>query len=100
MGTRTGFVTDEELDQAPRDGQKYECVDGEMRVSPGGGLHSAVCVRITVALWTVVNERRLGYVVGSRTGYRWPGRYVDRPDNVRERVVSTRRRNAQTRQIV
>jgi Uma2 family endonuclease len=36
-----------------------------------------------MALGTFVRDHRLGYVVGTRTGYRWPGRYSDRPDNVR-----------------
>src|SRR5688572_16526907 len=81
MATTTRFVTDEELLRTPNDGQKYERVDGELRGSPGGGVHSAVSVRMATALGMFVKEHRLGYVVGTRTGYRWAGRHSDRPDN-------------------
>jgi Uma2 family endonuclease len=82
------YVTDEEMYQAPKDGQKYERVDGEMRVGPGGGRHSAVTVSLGARLGVFVRQKTLGYVVGSRTGYRWPGRHADRPDNVRSPDVS------------
>jgi Uma2 family endonuclease len=88
MATTTRYVTDEELLQAPRDGQKYERVDGEMRVSPAGGRHEAVIVELTGRLWAFVSERRLGHVFGSSLGYRWPGRAPDRPDNIRSPDVS------------
>ena len=83
MATAMRYVTDEELLQAPRDGQKYERVDGEMRVSPAGGRHGAVIVRLTIRLGAFVAERKLGHVFESSTGFRWPGRKADRPDNVR-----------------
>jgi Uma2 family endonuclease len=83
MATTTRYVTDEELLQAPRDGQKYERVDGEMRVSPAGARHGGVIVRLTVRLGAFVLERKLGHVFESSTGFRWPGRKADRPDNVR-----------------
>ena len=83
MATTTHFLTDEELLRTPSDGLKYERVDGELRGSPGGGVHGAVSVRLATALGMFVKEQRLGYVVGGRTGYRWPGRHSDRPDNVR-----------------
>ena len=83
MATTTRYATDEELLQAPRDGQKYERVDGEMRVSPAGFRHGAVIVRLTIRLGAFVAEHKLGHVVESSTGFRWPGRNADRPDNVR-----------------
>jgi Uma2 family endonuclease len=79
----TRYVTDEEMYQAPKDGQNYERVDGEMRVGPGGARHSAVTVNVATRLWSFVKPRKLGYVLGSRVGFRWPGRHTDRPDNVR-----------------
>ena len=54
MATTTRFVTDEELLQAPSDGQKYERVDGEMRVSPAGGRHGDVIVALTIRLGAFV----------------------------------------------
>ena len=88
MATTSRYVTDEELLQAPRDGQKYERVDGEMRVSPAGARHGAVIVRLTIRLGAFVAERGLGHVFDSSTGFRWPGRKADRPDNVRSPDVS------------
>ena len=88
MATTSRFVTDEELLQAPRDGQKYERVDGEMRVSPAGARHEAVIVELTGRLWAFVTERRLGHVFGSSLGFRWPGRNPERPDNIRSPDVS------------
>lgn len=83
MATTTRYVTDEELLRAPRDGQKYERVDGEWRVSPAGFRHGAVIVRLAVRLGAFVGERKLGHVVDSSTGFRWPSRKADRPENVR-----------------
>jgi Uma2 family endonuclease len=88
MATTSRYVTDEELLQAPRDGQKYERVDGEMRVSPAGGRHDAVIMELAGRLWAFVTERKLGQVFGSSVGFRWPGRNPDRPDNVRSPDVS------------
>ena len=83
MATTMQYVTDEELFEAPRDGQKYERVDGALRVSPAGFRHGAVIVRLTIRLGAFVAERRLGHMADSSTGFRWPGRKADRPDNVR-----------------
>lgn len=88
MATTTRYVTDEELVQAPRDGQKYERVDGEIRVSPAGFRHEGVAMALAARLWAFVAERKLGHVVGSSAGFRWPGRKADRPDNVRSPDVS------------
>jgi Uma2 family endonuclease len=88
MATTTRFVTDEELLQAPRDGRKYERVDGEMRVSPAGFRHEGVGTALAARLWVYVTDRQLGHVVGSSAGFRWPSRKADRPDNVRSPDVS------------
>jgi Uma2 family endonuclease len=88
MATTTRFVTDEELLHAPRDGQKYERVDGEIRVSPAGFRHERVGMALAARLWVFVTDRQLGHVVGSSVGYRWPSRKADRPDNVRSPDVS------------
>jgi Uma2 family endonuclease len=88
MDIPTGFVTDEELLQAPRDGQKYERVDGDIRVTPAGFRHGAVSMQLGARLLAFVTERGLGHVVDSSTGFRWPGRKAGRPDNVRSPDVS------------
>ncbi len=83
MATSTRYVTDEELLQVPRDGQKYERVDGELRVNPAGFRHGAVILRLAIRLGAFVAERKLGHMADSSTGFRWAGRKGDRPDNVR-----------------
>jgi Uma2 family endonuclease len=88
MATTMRFVTDQDLLKAPRDGRKYERVDGEMRVSPAGFRHEAVGAALLARLWTFVAERHLGHVVGSSCGFLWPSRQADRPDNVRSPDVS------------
>jgi Uma2 family endonuclease len=88
MATTSRYVTDDELLQAPRDGQKYERVDGELRVSPAGARHGAISLRLAARLLAFVTERKLGHVLDSSTGFRWPSRLADRPDNVRSPDVS------------
>jgi Uma2 family endonuclease len=88
MASTSRDVTDEELLQAPRDGQKYERVDGEMRLSPAGARHGAISLRLAARLLAFVTEQKLGHVLDSSTGFRWPGRRADRPDNVRSPDVS------------
>jgi len=73
-------ATEEDLLGMPRDGQKYELVDGEIRVSPAGYLHGRVCARLTVRLGAFVEERRLGDLLDSSTGFRLPGGNVRLPD--------------------
>lgn len=88
MATTTQHVTDEDLLRMPRDGQKYERVDGQVRVSPGGVRHSAVTLRLAARLLAFVSARKLGHVLESSPGFRWPGRNPERPDNVRSPDVS------------
>jgi Uma2 family endonuclease len=88
MATTSRYVTDEQLLQTPRDGRKYERVDGEMRVSPAGARHGAISLRLGARLLAFVTEHRLGHVLDSSTGFRWPSRMTDRPDNVRSPDVS------------
>lgn len=80
MATATQPVTDADLFSMPRDGRKYELVDGEIRVSPAGFRHGAVSVALTLKLGGFVLERRLGRVLDSSTGYRMPAGNVRSPD--------------------
>jgi Uma2 family endonuclease len=83
----TTKITDADLMRLPRDGQKYELVDGEIRVSPAGARHGAVCVRLVVLIDSHVRARRAGHVFDSSTGFRWPGRKAG-PLNLRSPDVS------------
>lgn len=80
MATTIPPVTDADLVRMPRDGRKYELVDGEIRVSPAGYRHGLVSVRLTAKLWTFVAAHGLGDVLESSTGFRLPGGNVRCPD--------------------
>ena len=80
MATVPQFLTDADLLAVPRDGRKYEFVDGAIRVSPAGFRHGVVSVRLTRRIDTFVSAAQLGYVLESSTGYRLPGGNVRSPD--------------------
>lgn len=80
MATTTERATEDDLRAAPRDGQKYELVDGALVMSPAGARHGVVCVRLVSRLMAFVEPRRLGYVLDSSTGFRLPGGNVRVPD--------------------
>jgi Uma2 family endonuclease len=73
-------ATESDLLRTPDDGRKYELVDGEIRVSPGGAQHSQVCVLLVARLLGFAAERRLGHVFESSMGFRLPGGNVRSPD--------------------
>lgn len=76
----TRVWTDQELLRLSDDGRKYELVDGALLVSPAGGRHGQIIVRLTIRLGGFVAERRLGEVFDSSTGYRLPGGNLRSPD--------------------
>lgn len=80
MPATTRSATEADLLRTPRDGRKYELVDGEIRVSPAGTRHGQVCVSLVLLLGTFVKRRRLGFVFESSTGFRMPSRNVRSPD--------------------
>jgi len=78
--TARSNATEADLVLMPKDGRKYELVDGEVRVTPGGARHGRISVNLVVRLDAAVRERRLGYVFDSSTGFRLPGGNVRSPD--------------------
>ena len=87
----TRQMTEADLLAAPDDGFRRELVDGEIVVmSPAGTLHGQVILRLTARLWAHVEERVLGYVFESSTGFRLPNGNVRSPDlafTARERMA-------------
>jgi Uma2 family endonuclease len=73
-------ATEADLLRTPRDGQKYELVDGEIRVSPAGSRHGTICVALISRLAPFVEKLALGYVFDSSTGFRLPNGNVRSPD--------------------
>jgi Uma2 family endonuclease len=73
-------ATEADLLAMPNDGRKYELVDGEIRMSPGGARHGEIEVELGARLLAFVKSRRLGHVFGSSIGFRLPGGNVRSPD--------------------
>jgi Uma2 family endonuclease len=79
VATQTG-ATEDDLRATPRDGRKYELVDGEIVVSPAGTRHGIVSTRLSARLLAFVEHHELGYVADSSTGFRLPSGNVRVPD--------------------
>jgi Uma2 family endonuclease len=73
-------ATEADLLAQPKDGNKYELVDGAIRMSPGGARHSQVAVNLAARLLAFAHDGRLGHVFGSDVGFRLPGGNVRSPD--------------------
>lgn len=73
--------TDEELLALPKDGCKYEVVDGELvKMSPAGLRHERVIMRLAGHLVPYVIAHKLGDVVGSNAMYVLPSANKRSPD--------------------
>jgi len=57
--------TDNELMSLPRDGRKYELIEGELLMSPMGATHSLVCLNLATLLIRFAGYFQAGL---SRTG--------------------------------
>src|ERR1700690_447656 len=62
--------TDEELETLPRDGHKYELLDGNLIRNPIYAGHGKTCVCLGALLHHFANTRKLGRVYDSSTGFR------------------------------
>ena len=80
VATPTKPATEDDLRASPRDGRKYELVDGEIRASPAGVRHSAVSLKLAARLLAFVTEHRKGHVFDSSVGFRLPSGNVRSPD--------------------
>jgi Uma2 family endonuclease len=74
------LATEEDLRATPRDGRKYELVDGEIRMSPGGIRHSDVSLALATLLRAFVTEHDADHAFDSSVGFRLPGGNVRSPD--------------------
>ncbi len=80
MATARTTITDEELLRLPEDGNRYEVVDGELRMSPAGLLHERIVARVIILLGLFVRQRNLGEVFGSNVLYVLPSGNKRGPD--------------------
>jgi Uma2 family endonuclease len=76
----TRVITDEELLQLPKDGNKYEVVDGELVVSPASFTHEEVIAKLFVKMRSFADERGLGTVLPSNLLYVFPSGNRRGPD--------------------
>jgi Uma2 family endonuclease len=83
--------TDEEIMALPKDGNRYELVDGELTTSPAGARHGDINVLLASRLAVFVNERKSGRVLDSSTGFRMTRGNIRCPDVSfvsRERIIA------------
>jgi Uma2 family endonuclease len=73
-------ATEDDLRATPQDGRKYELVDGEIQVSPGGVRHSHVSLTLAARLHAFVREHGAGHAFDASVGFRLPGGNVRSPD--------------------
>jgi len=74
-----GIATLQDLLNTPRDGRKYELVDGEIVVSPAGMRHSEVASNINGLIWEFLQRHPIGKVYSSDVASRCPTATCARP---------------------
>jgi Uma2 family endonuclease len=80
MAQETRAITADELFRMPDDGYKYELVEGRLRrMTPAGGLHGVVGMRLAGAILAHVDQHQLGVVFAADTGFK----LASNPDTVR-----------------
>lgn len=85
MTTTKTLMTADELLQMPKDGYRYELIQGELKkMSPAGGKHGAIAMRFGMHLGVFVEEHDLGIVYAAETGYK----VKTNPDDVKAPDVS------------
>jgi Uma2 family endonuclease len=78
--TIKGSATLQDLLNTPKDGKKYELVDGEIVVSPAGMRHSEVAGNIFGLIWEFVQKNPIGKVYVGDVGIAFPNGNVRSPD--------------------
>lgn len=64
----------------PKNGHKYELLDGDLLMSPVGFAHTVICGRLLTMLTVFVERRKLGVVCDSSAGYRLSPKLLLSPD--------------------
>jgi len=73
-------VTIDDMYHMPKDGQKYELVDGEIVVSPAGVLHGEITLKIAHIIATFLDDHPIGKVYGDNIGLVFPTGNLRSPD--------------------
>jgi Uma2 family endonuclease len=61
--------TEEELMNLPRNGHKYELIEGDIYMSPTGLLHGFIATKLSIELGKYIQEKSLGILCDSSTGF-------------------------------
>lgn len=80
LSAKRKIWTDEELEALPKDGHKYELLDGVLIMSPVHANHGTICMRIGSLLFNFNDRRKLGEVYDSSTGFRLSEKLLLCPD--------------------
>ncbi len=72
--------SDKALMGLPKNGHKYELLEGDLLMSPVGETHSDICMRLGTLLTVFVESRQLGRVYDSSIGYRLSPKLLLSPD--------------------
>ena len=78
--TIKGTATVEDLLKMPKDGRKYELVDGEILVSPAGMKHGEDVVKILLIFATYLDSKPIGKVYPDNVGIWFPSGNLRSPD--------------------
>jgi Uma2 family endonuclease len=73
-------LTVEDMASMPRDGRKYELIEGELVVSPAGMRHEEIGARLLVSIGIYLMTHCLGKVFGSSVGFELPSGNLLSPD--------------------
>jgi len=73
--------TEADLEALPGEGYTHEVINGKLVMSPKNHFfHERICMRLSMAMNTFANERRLGVVLGSNAGFWMRNRNCRAPD--------------------
>ena len=73
-------VTIDDMYHMPKDGRKYELVDGEVVVSPAGMYHAEIVIKIAHIIATFLDDHPVGKIYGDNTGVIFPNGNLRSPD--------------------
>jgi Uma2 family endonuclease len=73
-------VTIDDMYHMPKDGQKYELVEGEVVVSPASVLHGEIALKIAHIIATFLDDHPIGKVYGDNVGLVFPTGNLRSPD--------------------
>ncbi len=70
MSVTSNTFTAAQLEQLPSGSERFELIDGVLRImTPAGFEHGLVAIRLGALLQQFVTQRHLGAVLGAKTGY-------------------------------